>query len=115
MKHALATIDTGIDDEAIPGISNPFLFCDFIAGQHQTPEESHIRILQFGNRGEMFSRDDERMYRRLGIDVVERNHQLVLIDERCGNGPCDNFAKEALAHLVVSFLKPDFPNRLANS
>ena len=63
----------------------------------------------------MFSGDDERMRRRLGVDIVERNHQIVLIDERCGNDPRDDFAKETLAHEVVSFLNPDFPNRVANS
>ena len=115
MKHALATIDTGIDDEAIACIGNPLLFCNRISSQQQAPKQHGIRILQLGNRGEMFSRDDERMDRRLGIDIVERDYQIVLIDKRCGNGPRDDFAKEAVAHLVVSFLKPDFPNRVANS
>ena len=63
----------------------------------------------------MFSRNDERMDRRLRIDVIERNDQFVLIGEGCWNGPCDNFAKEAFAHLVASFLNPDFPKRVANS
>ena len=38
MKHALAAMHTGIDNEAVPGIGNPLLFCDRITGQHQTPE-----------------------------------------------------------------------------
>ena len=38
MKHALAAMYTDIDDEAVPGIGNPLLFCDRITGQHQTPE-----------------------------------------------------------------------------
>ena len=38
MKYALAAMDTGIDDEAVPGIGNPLLCCDRITGQHQTPE-----------------------------------------------------------------------------
>jgi len=63
----------------------------------------------------MFSGDDERMRRRLGINIVERDHHIVFIDERCGNGPRDDFAKEAFAHEVVPFLNPDFPNRVANS
>lgn len=63
----------------------------------------------------MFPRNDERVHRRLGIDIVERDHHIVLIDERRRNGPRDDFAKEALAHEVVPFLKPDFPNRVANS
>ena len=38
VKHALAAMYTGIDDEAIPGIGNPLLFCDRITGQQQAPE-----------------------------------------------------------------------------
>ena len=115
MKHALAAMQTGIDDEAVPSIGNPLLFCDRITGRQQTPEEPDIRILKFGHRGHMSSGNNERMRRRLGIDIVERNHQIVLIDEHRGNGPRDNFAKEAFAHEVGPFLKPDFPNRVANS
>jgi hypothetical protein len=115
MKHTLATIDTGIDDEAIPGIGNPLLFCDRISSQQQTPEQHDVRILELGNRGEMFSRDDERMDRRLRVDIVERHHQLVFIDERCWNSPRNDFTKKTVAHLVASFLKPDFPKRVANS
>ena len=63
----------------------------------------------------MLSGDDECMRRRLGIDIVERDHHIVFIDEGCRNGPRDDFAKEALAHEVVPFLNPDFPNRVANS
>ena len=38
MKHTLAAMHTGIDDEAVPGIGNPLLSCDRITGRHQTPE-----------------------------------------------------------------------------
>ena len=78
-------------------------------------EQSDIRILQVCNRRHMFPGDDKRMSRRLGIDIVERDHQIVFIDERCGNGSRDDFAKEALAHELLPFLKPDFPNRVASS
>ena len=115
MKYALAAMDTGIDDEAIPGSGNALLFCNRITGQHQTPEQPDIRILKLCHRRHMFPRNDERMRRCLGIDIVERDHQIVLIDKHRRNGPCDNFAKEALAHDVVPFLSPDFPNRIANS
>lgn len=115
MKYALAAMDTGIDDEAISGSGNPLLFCNRITGQHQTPEQPDIRILKLSHRRHMFPRNDERMRRCLGIDIVERDHQIVLIDQHRRNGPCDNFAKEALTHEVVPFLSPDFPNRVANS
>ena len=38
MKHALASMHTGIDDEAVPRLGNPLLYCDRITGRHQTPE-----------------------------------------------------------------------------
>ena len=63
----------------------------------------------------MFSGYDERMRRRLGVDIVERDHHIVLIDERRGNGPRNDFAKETFTHELGHFLKPDFPNRIASS
>ena len=39
MKHALATMRTGVDDDAVAGVGNPLLFCDLVASQHQTPED----------------------------------------------------------------------------
>jgi len=115
MKYALAPMDTGIDDEAISGSGNPLLFCNRITGQHQTTEQPDIRIVQLSHRRHMFSRNDERMRRCLGIDIVECDHQIVLIDKHRRNDPCDNFAKEAVTHEVTPFLSPDFPNRVANS
>jgi hypothetical protein len=115
MKYGLASMDTGVDDEAIPASGNSLLFGYRITGQHQTPEQPDIRILKLSNRRHMFPRNDERMRRCLGIDIVECNYQIILIDKRRRNGPCDNFAKEALSHEVVPFLSPDFPNRVANS
>ena len=55
------------------------------------------------------------MRRRLGIAIVERDYQIVLIDEYHGNGPRNDFAEEAFTHEVSPFLKPDFPNRVASS
>lgn len=115
VKHTLAAMRTGIDDETIPGIGNPLQFGNLVAGQHQMPKESTIRILQFRDRGRMPSRNDEHVCRRLGIDIVECNHQIVFVDEGCRDCPCHDFAKETLAHEVCPFLKPDFPNRAANS
>lgn len=115
VKHGLATMGTGIDDKAVPGIGNSLQFRNVVASQHQMSEQPNIRILHFGNRRHMFSGDDESMSWRLRINVVERDDHIVFINERRRNGPRDDFAKNAFAHEVVPFLKPDFPNRVANS
>ena len=115
VEHALAAMRTGIDDDTIPGIGNPLQFRNFVAGQQQTSEEPNIRILQFGHRRDMFSGNDERVRRRLGIDIVERDHRIIFIDQGCGNSPRDDFAKETFTHVVGPFFKPDFPNLAASS
>jgi hypothetical protein len=115
VKHALAAMHTGIDDETVPGIRNSLYFRDLGAGKHQMSKQSDIGILEICNRRHMSPGDDKRMSLGLGIDIVECDHQLVLIDERRGNRPLDDFAKEAFRHGVDPFLKPDFPNRIANS
>ena len=38
VKHALATMRTGIDDKTVPGIGNPLQFRNLVAGQHQMPK-----------------------------------------------------------------------------
>ena len=44
VKHGLATIRTGVDDEAIPGISNSLQFRNFVPGEHQTSDQPSIQI-----------------------------------------------------------------------
>ena len=38
MKDALASMRTGIDDDAVPGVGNPLQFRDLVTGQHQASE-----------------------------------------------------------------------------
>lgn len=80
MEHALTSMGTRVDDDAVPGLDYPLQFRDLVTGQHQTPQQPGIRILQLGNRSHMFSGDDQRMGWRLGIDIVKRNHQFIFID-----------------------------------
>jgi len=115
MKHTLTTMRAGVDDETVPGDSNPLLSCDLVPRQQQSPEESDIRILQVCDGDHVFSGNDERMHRRLRIRIVERYDHLVLVYQFRRNGPRDDFAKDTLVHDTVPFLKPDLPNREASS
>lgn len=38
MKYALASMRTGIDDDAVAGLGNPLQFRNLVAGQQQTSE-----------------------------------------------------------------------------
>ena len=49
----------------------------------------------------MLSRYDENVRWRLGIDVVERQHRVVFIDQVARDIPVANLAEEAAAHEVA--------------
>lgn len=115
VEHALAAVRSGVDDDTVPGLGNPLQFRDLTANQQQLSEQLRVRIVQLSHRNHMFPGNDQRMDRRLRIDIVECDDQIVLIDECCGNSPRDNIAKKTVAHGAVSFLNPDFPNRVASS
>jgi hypothetical protein len=44
VKHGLATIRTGVDHEAISGISNSLQFRNFVPGEHQTSDQPYVQI-----------------------------------------------------------------------
>ena len=53
---------------------------------------------------DVFLGDDEHVHRRLGCDVVERVGPLTLGDGLRRDLPGDDFAKQAITHVVLSSL-----------
>jgi len=49
----------------------------------------------------VLARYDEHMRRRLGIDVVECQYRVALVDQVARNLPVANLAEEAVAHGVA--------------
>ncbi len=47
---------------------------------------------------DMLSRNDEKMVRRLGGNVLNDNNKIVFINRFDGNSPADNLAKKTVDH-----------------
>jgi len=91
----LAAVGAGVDDHAI-AVDEPFRTSNFSGSGKQVAEERSVTGIAVGERGDVFSGNDEEMSGRLRIDVEEGDAAVVLVNELGGDGSGDDLAEEAL-------------------
>jgi len=94
MVHGLAAILAAIHHHAV-AMSQALLSRNLRRGPHQVTEQRTMLIHSLRQRTNMFARDHEHVNRRLGIDIGECIHQIVLIDGRGWNLAGRDLAEEA--------------------
>ena len=94
MRHAFASVFAVIDDEAESVFVQSKFARDFTRLQKQMAQ--HLMILRFSlsNSRDGFLGDDENVRGRLWVDVIEGQHQVVLIDDVRGYFTGDDFLEE---------------------
>ena len=99
VKDFLARVGPTVQDEPISGLVDPRFLSE--PGGHPD-HAAKRRFVLFGHVGDGRNRlvgDDENVRGRLGLDIPERRHQLVLIDEIGGNFPADDLREDRVRHL----------------
>ena len=91
MGHAFAGIFSVIDDEAESVFVQSQFARDFTRLQEQMTQHLMIFRLGLGNSRDGFLGDNENVRGRLWVDVIEGQHQVVLIDDVRGNFSSDDF------------------------
>jgi len=103
MEHGLSCILPVIDDHPVTALIKAPFGSDGLGNKEQVPDELTVRDNKTVNVGNMFFRHDERMDRRLGIDVLKSDRMLIFVDYCCGDLSLDDAAKQAVrsqAHFV---------------
>jgi hypothetical protein len=96
MENRLSGIMAVIDDHTVTAfIKTPF-GGDGPGNKEQVTDELSVRDNKTVNVGDMFFRHDERMDRRLGIDVLKSDRVFILVDDCCGDLFFDDLAKQAV-------------------
>ena len=65
---------------------------------HDLPYKAVILGSEVVEAGEVASRDDQHVRRRLRIDVIEGDDAVVLVDDGCGDLTRDDLAEQAVGH-----------------
>lgn len=103
MENRLSGIMAVIDDHPVTAFIKTAFGGDGLCNKEHVPDELTVCDNETVNIGNMFFRHDERMNRRLGIDVLKRDHEFIFVDDCCGDLFSDDLAKQAVqgrAHFI---------------
>jgi hypothetical protein len=93
MGHRLAAIQAVVDDDAKSGVLKTFLSRHILRDEEQMAQERLISGRGSVNASDLAFRDDQKMSRRLRIDVVEGEAKVVLISNAGRYFPGDDLGK----------------------
>jgi hypothetical protein len=96
MKNGLAGIMAVIDDHPVTAFIKPSFGSDFFGNKKQVTDDFAVYYGDTVNIRNVFFRDNERMDRCLGIDVLKGDRMLVLMDDLCGDLFFNDVAKQAV-------------------
>ena len=98
VKNFLTRMGPAVHDEPVSSLVDP----RFLSEPGGDPDHAaKRRLVRIGHVGEGRNRlvgDDEYVGGRQGLDIPERCHQLVLIDEIGGNFPADDLREDRVRH-----------------
>src|SRR3990172_9803434 len=82
VEHGLAGAVAVVNDHPVAALFKAFLGGDFPRDKEEVSHELPVRHGDAVNVRDMLFGNDERVDRRLGIDVLEGDRMLVLVDDR---------------------------------
>lgn len=101
MRHGFATVWPVIDDQAVTGLRQSGFFRHFTRLEQQVSKNLSMFGLDFGNPGKHFLGKNQKMSRRLWFDVLDRENQIILVNNRGRNLPGNDFFEQRFAHAEV--------------
>ena len=96
MENGLTSIMAIIDDHPVTALVKTLLGGDGLGNEEQVPDELTVRNSDRVNVCDMFFRHNERMNRRLRVEVLKGNRELILVHDLCGDLFLDDFAEQTV-------------------
>jgi len=93
-----------IDDHPVSALIEPFFNGNGFGNKEQMSDELAVCYRNTVNIGYMFFRNNENMYRRLGIEVLKGNSMIIFMDDLCGYLFFYDLAEDAVrisGHFIV--------------
>src|ERR1035437_2452196 len=100
MRHSLAGIQTVVEHQAVAGLIQPQLVRHLGSLKQEMPEDLVIFRGGLGQTRDGLSGDNQDVRWGLWPDVVKGYHEVVLIDDRCGDFTGDDLLELCFAHRV---------------
>ncbi len=101
VEHGLPCRGVAVEDRTVALVGMAALARNLLRDELHFAHKLAVRWLQVVECRDVFARDDEHVRRCLGIDVIERQHGVALVDQVARNLSVANLAEEAVAHGVA--------------
>ena len=98
VKDRLASVAVRVEDRPITASGDAPFPGDGCGAPRQFPDNLIVARRQVVERCDVPLRHQKHVRRRLRVDVVEREHTIVLVDDRAGNLSTDDLAEQAVGH-----------------
>ena len=112
MEYGLSCIKAVVDDHPITTLIKPFPRSNGLGNKEEVANELAVRNGDAMDVSDVFFWHNERVNRRLGIEVLKGDSVLVLVDDHCRDFFPDDVAKNTVGIRTHSFSPGMFPEKL---
>jgi len=92
----LTSVGAHVEDGSIPRVGDPFLAGDLGRGEMERPQDPSMLVAGLVQGREVLPGDDQDVDRRLRMNVPERHHLLILVDEHRRDLSFGDLAEQAV-------------------
>jgi hypothetical protein len=98
MGNILARIPAGVEHDPVARLFQVFQTGDVLGLKQEASQQGGFLLRSFGQGGKMVLGDNQDVDGGLGLDVLEGQEDIVLIDHPGRYFPADDLAENAIAH-----------------
>jgi hypothetical protein len=98
MIHRLPAVGLAVDHEAGASLGAALLRRQFLSRVEEPSQKSRVALFQFHHIGDVPFGDNEKMYRRFGVYVVEGKKFVILVDFFAGYLSLCYLAENTITH-----------------
>jgi hypothetical protein len=98
MIHRLPAVGLAVDHEAGAFFGTALVCRQFLGLVEEPPQEGRVALFQFHHIGNVPLGNHQKMYRRLGVYIVEGKKFVILVDFFAGYIPLYYSAENTISH-----------------
>lgn len=101
MRDSFASIWPVIDDQTVTGLGQSGFFRHLARLEQQVSKNLTMFGIGFGDSRKNLLRKNQKMHRRLRLDVFDGQDQVIFVHNLCRNLPGNDLLEQSFAHAGV--------------
>ena len=103
MMYHLSSVTVTVKNSPVTALGDSPIGGDLLCREVHFSQNFPIIIRNIIGGGDMLSRNDQNVMRRLGIDVIESENRIIFVDDVTGNLTIRNLTEQTVIHVHCTF------------